>query len=92
MDLWPPQIHPPPRHLPQDTNGRAIARPLLARLLLPPARRRFARARAERSSARAQRKRQSERPQNGRRESRDDGQGSFDGAFGGDVFGWEMSE
>jgi hypothetical protein len=40
VDRRPPQIHPPPRHLPSHTNK--VSRPLLTRVLLSPARRRFA--------------------------------------------------
>jgi hypothetical protein len=88
VDRRPPQIHPPPRHLPSHTNK--VSRPLLTRVLLPPARRRFARTRAELSRARARSRWQNKRTQDSRWQSRDDGEGSFDGTLGRDVFSWEV--
>jgi hypothetical protein len=88
VDRRPPQIHPSPRHLPSNTNK--IARPLLARVLLPPARRRFTRTRAQRSRARACSRRQNKRTQDSGWQSRDDGEGPFNGTLGRDVFSWEV--
>jgi hypothetical protein len=88
VDRRPPQIHPPPRHLPSHTNK--VSRPLLARVLLPPARRRFTRTRAQRSRARACSRRQNKRTQDSGWQSRDDGEGPFNGTLGRDVFSWEV--
>jgi hypothetical protein len=88
VDRQPPQIHPPPRHLP--SHASKISRPLLARVLLPPARRRFARTRAERSRAPARSRWQSKRTQDGGWQSCYDGQGSSNGTLGRDVFSREV--